>query len=123
MKNNVSVLYVDDEPINLIIFQELFKDKYRVISAESGLKGLEILEVYTDIDIVVSDMKMPAMNGLEFIRKARELRSSLIFFILSGFEITKEIQKALQEGLIKHYFQKPFKKEEIIREIQKHATL
>ena len=41
--------------------------KYEVLTAENGIKGLEVLNIYPDVAVVISDMKMPVMNGLEFI--------------------------------------------------------
>lgn len=123
MKNNISVLYVDDEYMNLLLFDELLKSKYDIRTAESGLEGLEILKECPKIDVVVSDMKMPMMSGIEFIKEASELYPSAVFFIVTGFEITKEINEALQKGLIKKYFQKPFRMEDIDTEIQRTISI
>ena len=53
-------------------------------------------------------MKMPGMNGIEFIKKAKESFPDIVFFILTGYEITEEITLALEEKLIHKYFKKPF---------------
>lgn len=71
-----------------------------------------------DIKVVVSDMKMPVMNGIEFILKARLLSSEVAYYILTGFEITEDIQEALNQGIIRRYFRKPFNIPEISREIE-----
>ncbi len=102
------VLYVDDEPINLKLFQINFSRKYNIITAENGMEGLEKLAEYEDINIVVSDMKMPMMNGIEFIKLAKEKHPKVNYFILTGFEINDDIQQALDSGLILSYFKKPF---------------
>jgi two-component system, response regulator, stage 0 sporulation protein F len=108
MSEKIVILYVDDEPINLLLFQKNFEKKYSVITAESGQNGLEELLKNTAIKIVISDMKMPGMNGVEFIRKAKKEYPSIEFFILTGFEITVEIADALNEKIINKYFRKPF---------------
>lgn len=113
MNNLIKLLYVDDEQINLMLFQNIFKKKYTVIIAESGFKGLEILQKEKEIKVIISDMKMPGMNGLEFIQKAKEKFPNILFFILTGYDITPEIQKSLENGLISKYFQKPFNMKEI----------
>jgi two-component system response regulator (stage 0 sporulation protein F) len=113
MSEKTVVLYVDDEPINLMLFELNFAKTYTVIKAESGYEGLEKLANYPDIKIVVSDMKMPGMNGIEFIRKAKNNFQSINYFILTGFEITEEIADALNEKLINKYFRKPFNMKEI----------
>lgn len=107
------VLYVDDEVVNLKLFEIIFRKKYNVIIAESGAQGLRILENTPDIPIVVSDMRMPEMSGIDFIKKAKAFYPDKIFFILTGFEITDEIQDAIESGIILQYFRKPLNKTEI----------
>lgn len=113
MKSEITLLYVDDEPINLFLFCQLFANKYKIITAESGYAGLNKIENNPDINVVISDMKMPGMNGLEFIQRAKELHSSVHYFILTSYDITPEIDNALKTGLIARYFQKPFNMKQI----------
>lgn len=113
MNNKAQILYIDDETINLELFIYNFEDNYNVITACSGEKGLKYLRKYPDIKIVISDMKMPNMNGLEFISKAKETYSDKKYFILTGFNITTEIKWALENQLILKYFRKPFNINEI----------
>ncbi len=113
MNKDIKILYVDDEPINTKLFEISFKDKFPVISAENGLHGLDVLNANSDTKIVLSDMKMPVMNGIEFIEKAKEKYPDKKFFILTGFEITDEIQKAIETGLIVKYFRKPLNMKDI----------
>ena len=101
------ILYVDDEPINLKIFEINFKDNYAVYTAEDGITGLSILTENPDILIIISDMKMPRMTGIEFIEKAKAKFPDKKFYILTGFDITDEIKAALECGLILKYFSKP----------------
>jgi YesN/AraC family two-component response regulator len=72
------------------------------------MKGLEILNEIPEIKVVISDMKMPSMNGIEFIKKAKESHPNIKFYILTGFEITEEIQAAINSKLIIKYYMKPF---------------
>ena len=109
----IKILYLDDEPINLMLFESMFDRKYKVITAESGFIGLEVLKDNPDTQVVISDMKMPLMNGLEFITKVKPNYPQIHFYLLSGYELTSEIQESLSTGLILKYFQKPFKMKEI----------
>jgi len=102
------ILYVDDEPINLLLFKKNFEKTYTVITVESGHEGLEKLSNNPEIKVAISDMKMPVMNGVEFIRQAKREYPTVVFFILTGFEITEEIADALSNKLINKYFRKPF---------------
>jgi two-component system, response regulator, stage 0 sporulation protein F len=108
MTLEISILYVDDEPVNLMLFEQLFRRKHTVHTADSGFTGLEVLKANPEIAVIISDMKMPGMNGIEFIRQAKIFFPKKLFYILTGYEITPEIQHALESGLISKYFQKPF---------------
>lgn len=114
----IKILYVDDEAINLMLFQANLEKKYDVLIAENPFTGLQHIAENKDIKVVVSDMKMPVMNGIEFILKARLLSSEVAYYILTGFEITEDIQEALNQGIIRRYFRKPFNIPEIWREIE-----
>lgn len=113
MEEKVKVLYVDDEPINIMLFENLFRKKYNVISASSGEEGMHILAENSDVRVVVSDMNMPGMTGLEFVYKAKKVYAKIHFFILTGYEVTSEITSAIEAGVILKYFKKPFNTKEI----------
>jgi two-component system response regulator (stage 0 sporulation protein F) len=108
MKQSPTLLYVDDEPLNLKLFEVNFQKNFTVRTAMSGADGIEILCNEPSISVVISDMKMPGMNGIEFIKKAKKQFPEIVFFILTGYEITDEILHALDEKLIHKYFKKPF---------------
>jgi two-component system response regulator (stage 0 sporulation protein F) len=113
MDTKLKVLYLDDELINRELFKINFSKKYDVYTAVNGFDGLDLLENQPEISVIISDMKMPGMNGIEFIKKAKEKFPAKRFYILTGFEITPEINLALKSGLILKYFRKPFNSKEI----------
>ena len=108
MKENITLLYVDDEPINIKIFQAAFRRKYKIVTAQSGHEGLLVLQTNDTIDVVLTDLRMPGMDGIEFIRKAKEQFSDLSYFVLTAYNETRDISSALDEHLIQKYFRKPF---------------
>lgn len=113
MNDKITLLYVDDEPINLKLFELNFRKKFNVLTAESGSQGYELLKQNPHTIVVISDMKMPGMNGIEFIKLAKKDFPKISYFILTGFDITEEIADALNERLIHKYFRKPFNLREI----------
>jgi len=113
-----TILYVDDELMNLKAFAINLDKSYDILMGEDGLQGLEILEMNPQVSIVVSDMRMPKIDGLEFIRRARELFPNKSYYILTGYGLNDEIQSALDQGLIKKYFSKPFDLEAIEAEFE-----
>ena len=70
---------------------------------------MTLLQSNPEIVLVISDMRMPEMNGLEFIKLAKEEFPALVFFLLTGFDFTPEIREAMSIGLIQKYISKPFK--------------
>jgi len=123
MREKIKILYVDDEPINLMLFEHTFQAKYETKIASSGWDGLEELHNDSGIKIVISDMRMPGMNGLEFITQAKEMYPHILFYILTGYDISEEIAAALKDGLIHKYFQKPFKMVEIDKAISEAFSI
>lgn len=117
MREKIKILYVDDEPTNLMLFDSMFERKFHILTAESGFLGIDLLSKNPDIRVVISDMKMPMMDGIEFITRAKSMYPDIQFYILTGFEITPRIQESLSSGLVLKYFQKPFKMAEIDKTI------
>lgn len=122
MRNKYTVLYVDDEPINLQLFELSLSVEYDILTASSGEEGLSVLEKNKNICVVVSDMRMPGMNGLEFIKTAKNKYPAISYFILTGFDITDAIAEAIKENLIIKYFNKPFNISDIKMSINENAT-
>ncbi len=120
MNSNKIVLYVDDEPINRTLFHLMFKNDFEVLIAESGMEALDILESNDEIKVVVSDMKMPKMDGMEFIDNAKKINSSAAYFLLSGYILSEEIKKALDKNIIAGYLNKPFNKAKVVELLQAH---
>ena len=100
-------MYVDDEPMNLMLFTSIFEDDFNIITGTSGQEGLEKLNQFPDIRIVFSDMKMPGMTGMEFIIQARKKHGDKTYFLITGYGITQEISDALKKRIIAKYFGKP----------------
>ncbi|GLQ31779.1 HD domain-containing phosphohydrolase [Litoribrevibacter albus] len=112
------VLFVDDEPQILRALKRLFKkESFECLFAESGPEALEIMDE-TPIDLIVSDMRMPRMNGAEFLSLAREKAPSTKSILLTGHsDITSTIE-ALNKGGIYRYISKPWEDEDLKRTIE-----
>lgn len=113
----MKVLYVDDEEINLFLFKASFKNNFDVITAQSAKEALEILESDRGIEKVITDMKMPVMDGLSFVNEAIKNYPELPYYLLTGFDKTPDIEEAIEKKIIRHYFRKPLDKEEILENI------
>ncbi|HEX2968696.1 MAG TPA: response regulator [Bacteroidales bacterium] len=118
MPDKPIILYVDDEFLNLKLFEVKFGNKYHILTAENGSRGLELLESVPNVRIVISDMKMSDINGIDLTKKAIEKYPAVDYFILTGYDINEEIRKAYNSGLIKKYFCKPLNFLEISSSIE-----
>jgi len=118
-----NLLYVDDEPINLQLFKFNFRQNYNLFLAQSAMEGLEILQNQA-ISVVVSDFKMPEMNGLEFFTEIKKTKPQMPCILLSAYLETEIKDMSIDVGLVDCFIAKPWKREEvlgIISKYEKHA--
>jgi response regulator RpfG family c-di-GMP phosphodiesterase len=112
------VLYVDDEEINLELFQLTFLNELQVFTAQSASEGLQILKEHPEIKLVISDLKMSGMNGLEFIKEVKGRDPDKVCMLLTGFMESEVMMEAFNKELIFRYMMKPWKKNELLENIQ-----
>lgn len=112
MNKKHSILYVDDEKSNLNIFKNTFRRRYNIFTAESALEGLEILEC-NDIDLILTDQRMPEMNGVEFLKKVMIRHPKPNRILITGYTDFKALKDAVNEAKIYQYIQKPWDEEDI----------
>lgn len=118
METNRKIIYVDNEQINLELFKINFRNDFQVFTADSALKGLDILAQNNDINVIVSDLKMPHMNGLEFIERIKTENPSKVCILLTAFMESDVMLKAINNELIFRYIMKPWRKDEIMGVIE-----
>lgn len=103
-----TLLLVDDEESILSALKRLLRrEGYRILSAGSGAEGLELL-AKNDVDVIVSDQRMPNMTGEEFLRLAKELYPDTVRMVLSGYADMQSITNAINQGAIYKFFSKPW---------------
>ncbi len=113
-----SILYVDDEESNLRIFKSSFRRHYTIFTAISGKEGLEVLST-NDIQLVISDQKMPEMTGVEFLERVAESFPNTVRIILTAYSDTEDIMRAINKCGIFRYLVKPWNKDEMLLTIDK----
>jgi response regulator RpfG family c-di-GMP phosphodiesterase len=106
-RQKVKILFVDDEPAALASFELTQRDLYDVRIAESGAKGLEVLEQEPDIAIVISDMRMPGMDGAQFLAQVRVEAPDAVRLLLTGHTDMEAAARAVNEGRIFRFLIKP----------------
>jgi two-component system NtrC family response regulator len=107
-----TVLIVDDERNYLLVLSELLSEEgYEVVTAEGGLRGLECIEE-SDFDVVITDMKMPGMDGMEFLERVKLRLPDTPVVMMTAFGSVEKAVEAMRKGAF-DYILKPFKNEEL----------
>ena len=103
-----TLLLVDDEPSILSALRRLLRPVgYKIHMAESGLAGVEILEREA-VDLVISDMRMPEMDGAKFLEQVRNRWPETIRILLTGYSDVASTIAAINRGEIYRYISKPW---------------
>ena len=93
------ILYVDDETENLRIFDLTFRREFKILTASSGADAIEILN-REPIALILSDQKMPAMLGTEFLARVREIDPKTIRVLVTAYGDADTLTSAINDGSI-----------------------
>ncbi|MHC4073654.1 MAG: response regulator [Planctomycetota bacterium] len=116
-----TVLFVDDEEKLLTSLKRgLLDEPYETLFANSGKEALEILE-QSQVHVIVTDMRMPEMGGLELLRTIKEEYPHVIRMVLSGYVDTDTLLAAINQGEIFRFIAKPWKSNEEFKTIIRQA--
>ena len=107
MKAKLRVLCVDDEPGVLEGLELHLRKRFRVVTATSGAEGLARLAEHDDFAVVLSDMRMPKMNGATFLSRARDRAPDATRMLLTGQTDLESAMAAVNEGHIFRFLTKP----------------
>ena len=114
MGEPIRILCVDDEQNVLRSLTRLFlDDPYEILTAPSGAEGLLILNQSGTVPVVISDYRMPGMNGVEFLSDVRKRWPETVRIVLSGYADTGAIVSAINEGQIYRFVAKPWNEDEL----------
>lgn len=108
------ILFVDDEQGALDGYQRLLHKEFSVSVAQSGLQGLAVIEEQGPFPVVVSDMRMPGMNGAEFLAQVRQKWPDSVRMLLTGYTDFSAAIAAVNEGNIFRFLTKPCTKEALV---------
>lgn len=113
---SATILCVDDELNILSAMKRLFRPfGYRVLTADSGAKGLELVEQEKgNINVIISDMRMPNMNGAEFLSAVRQKYPNIMRILLTGYSDMDSTVDAINDGQIYRYVSKPWNENDLI---------
>ncbi len=123
MADKPALLIVDDENSILSSLKRLFIDEdFIIITANSGEEGLQKIEEH-EIDLVLSDQKMPEMSGIEFLKKVRINHPHVLTILMTAQADIDNAVKAINDAGVYKFILKPWDKEDLIITIKRAFEL
>lgn len=116
--NQRRILLVDDEQAILDGLERRLEDDFEVVTCCSGQEALELLERDPNFPAILSDMRMPEMNGIEFIEAARKIVPQAVFMMLTGNQDVETAQQAVNRACVYRFLTKPCRGVELIDAIE-----
>jgi two-component system sensor histidine kinase/response regulator len=113
----IRVLFVDDEPNNLLAFKASFRRTYEVLTASSAAEGLLVLHE-NPVHVIICDQRMPQSTGVEFFDIVRHAHPDPIRILLTGYTDVEAIVDAINKGQIFRYIKKPWEDLELATTIK-----
>ena len=107
------ILIVDDEEDNLALLYRTLRSKYDVTKAHSAIEALEILNTET-FDCILSDHKMPIMDGVEFLKRVNEIQPRTMRLLVTAYSDVKILIDAINYAKIYRYIKKPYSPDELL---------
>ncbi len=115
---NDKVLFVDDEERLLNAIERRFRDEINLTTALGGPAGLEKIKSSGPFAVIITDMRMPGMDGLQFIAEARKIASNSVFVMLTGNQDLTTVVEAVNRGQVFRFLTKPCPADNLLEAIR-----
>jgi len=112
-RSQYAVLFVDDEPHNLVTFRYAMDDQFNVLTAGNADDALKILEANENVVVLVADQRMPKTSGVELCARAKVVRPDVVRMIATAYADIHEAIDAINHGHVVRYIVKPWRNEEL----------
>lgn len=118
MSTKPTILCVDDE-LNVVESMKLnLRRHYKVLTAQSGMEALQILQQHTEVAVVVSDMRMPEMDGAKLLAEVKSAAPNVVRMLLTGYSDIDAAMRAVNEGQIFRFLTKPCEPEHLLATLE-----
>ena len=125
LKSNAkrTILIAEDEEINLFYLKAILKEfQFNILHAENGKEAVEIVQSRDDIELILMDLRMPIMDGMEAVAEIRKNFKQIPIVAQTAYAMAEDKEKALQIGC-NDYLSKPISKQEVIEMVDKYLYL
>ena len=117
-QSRLKLMVVDDEPDNLDLLYRTFRREFQVFKADGALSALKILDTEGEMAVIISDQRMPLMNGTEFLSKTVDRFPDTIRILLTGYTDVEDLVEAINSGKVFKYITKPWNPEQLKTVVQ-----
>ena len=101
-RHSVTIMVVDDDPEVRVVVAEFLEDfGYRVLQADGGAQALDLLERTPDLRMIITDIRMPDMSGIELADIATQRQRALKIILISGYFVSQQVER--------RFLRKPFR--------------
>jgi signal transduction histidine kinase len=111
------ILIVDDERPNLTVLRNFLESGYRVHEASSGAEALEIAKT-ADLDVVITDQRMPEMSGVELLEHLKETKPDVAGIVLTGYTDPPALISAINRARVFRFLKKPWQPDDILEAVR-----
>lgn len=122
MSEKATILFVDDEERVLRSLEMLFRHRFKIYTTTDGNEAVDICR-RDRVHVIVSDQRMPAVTGVEVLRRVREVSPNTMRLLLTGYSDLDAIVNSVNEGEIFRYLSKPWSAKEIVSIVNQAATI
>jgi two-component system sensor histidine kinase/response regulator len=113
MGGKFKVLYIDDEPNNLVGFKASFRRDYEIVTAQSPARALIQLQAHPDVAVIISDQRMPDKTGVEFFEEIQTRYPAPVRMLCTGYTDVRAVIAAINKGHVFRYIQKPWNEDDM----------
>lgn len=122
-RSKLKLMVVDDEPDNLDLLYRTFRRDFKVFKADGAISALKILDQEGEMAVIISDQRMPLMNGTEFLSKTVERFPETIRILLTGYTDVEDLVDAINTGKVFKFITKPWNPENLKIVVQQAADI
>lgn len=122
-RNKLKLMVVDDEPDNLDLLYRTFRRDFHVFKADGAKSALQLLEKEGEMAVIISDQRMPLMNGTEFLSKTVDRFPDTIRILLTGYTDVEDLVEAINSGKVFKFITKPWNPENLKTVVNQAAEI
>lgn len=120
--NSLKVLVAEDDFTSFMYLENVLKrHKHIVVRAQNGLEAIKLTKEHSDFDVILMDLKMPELDGIEATKTIREFNKEIVIIAQTAFALSGDKEVAMEAGC-DDYISKPIDKDQLIRVISKHVS-